>query len=347
MASERGAVPRQGGAAGGEAAIECSVPEAARRPAPDRITVTAPARLHFGFLDLAFDLGRRFVGLGMAVTAPSTRLTLARTGAGIAADGPEAERALALLEALAHRLPPAAGLHLSVATAIPAHAGLGSGTQLALAVTAAYLRLEHPRADAAALARDLGRGERSAIGLASFETGGVVLDGGRGPATVVPPVIARLPFPEDWRVLLVRDAAAVGVHGAEEGRAFADLPPFPPEASAELCRLVLVRALPALAEGDFDGFASVIGTLQRRVGDHFAAAQGGRFASPRVAEVLERLEREGHAGIGQTSWGPTGFCLFADAEAAEAAARGLRRRYAGLGFDVVQGRNTGAVIEEG
>jgi beta-RFAP synthase len=325
------------------------VPDLADRLGPDirEARVAAPARLHFGFLDLNFGLGRKFVGLGMAVDAPETRLTLRRSDAGLAADGPDAARALAHLRRLVDEHGARSGFHLAVERAIPPHAGLGSGTQLALAVAAAYAALECPAAEATVLARELGRAERSGIGFAAFRSGGVVLDGGRGAETDVPPVVARLPFPDDWRILLVFDEAHVGVHGDVERAAFAALPPFPAESSAELCRLVVVRALPALAEGDAAAFGQVIGEIQRRVGDHFAPAQGGRFASPAVAEVLAWLGSQGREGVGQTSWGPTGFALFGDAAAAEHVAHEARHRYAGvaeLAFAVVGGRNSGARI---
>lgn len=329
------------------------VPDLAARAArrATRARVVAPARLHFGFLDLNFSLGRRFVGLGMAIDAPATAVTLTRAPAGeLVADGPEAGRARAHLVRLVDEHGARSGFRLSVERAIPPHAGLGSGTQLALAVAAAYAALEAPTAEATHLARELGRAERSAIGFAAFRAGGVVLDGGRGAATEVPPIVSRLPFPDDWRVLLVFDGGRVGVHGDAERVAFATLPPFPEETSAALCRLVLVRALPALAEADFASFAGVIGEIQARVGDHFAPAQGGRFASADVAEVLGWLGRDGHAGIGQTSWGPTGFCLVANAEDAERLAETARGRYADrpqLSFAVVRGRNTGARITVG
>jgi len=311
------------------------------------VRVVAPARLHFGFLDLNFGLGRKFVGLGMAIDAPATALTLARAEAGLRTEGADAARAHAHLERLVAEHGARTGFRLVVAETIPPHAGLGSGTQLALAVAAAFAALECPAAEATGLARELGRAERSGIGFSAFRTGGVVLDGGRGPATEVPPVIARLPVPDEWRILLVFDAAHVGMHGEAETAAFAALPPFPAEASAALCRLVLVRALPALAEGDASAFGSVVGEIQARVGDHFAPAQGGRYASPAVTEVLAWLAAEGHQGIGQTSWGPTGFCILADAAAAERLAAAARRRYAGhpaLSFAVVRGRNAGARI---
>jgi len=324
------------------------VPAPRDAAAPQSARVAAPARLHFGFLDLNFDLGRRFVGLGMAIDAPVTQLVLTRAAEpGLAVAGPDAGRAGEHLGRLVAAHGVRGGLRLSIESAIPPHAGLGSGTQLALAVAAAFAALERPGVDAATLARELGRAERSGIGLAAFSTGGVALDGGRGPATEVPPILARLPFPAEWRVLLIFDAAHAGLSGVAEQAAFAALPPGAEAVSEMLCRLIIVRGLPALAERDFAGFAATVGELQRRVGDHFAPAQGGRFASPAVAAVLDWLAADGWAGIGQTSWGPTGFCLVPDAAAAERLAEAARARFAGeprLSFAVVRGRNAGGRI---
>lgn len=64
----------------------------------------------------------------------------------------------------------------------------------------------------------LSRGARSGLGAGLFEQGGFVVDGGRGPSTLTPPVISRTSFPQEWRVILVHDPAAVGLHDAEEKR---------------------------------------------------------------------------------------------------------------------------------
>lgn len=45
---------------------------------PARVRVTAPARLHIGFLDLNGDLGRRFGSIGLAVDRPALSLRLSR-----------------------------------------------------------------------------------------------------------------------------------------------------------------------------------------------------------------------------------------------------------------------------
>lgn len=308
-----------------------------------RVTVTAPARLHLGFLDLAGDLGRRFGSLGLAIEGIGTGVTIARADA-LRVQGPDAARAERYARAMAARFGLPDRVAISVTNAIPPHAGLGSGTALALAVGAGMARIAGLRIDAAEIALALGRGQRSGIGIAAFLEGGVVLDGGQAAnATGAPPILARHDFPEAWRVLLVLDPGFQGKHGEDELAAFGGLPPFPASTAAELCRLVLMRALPALVERDIDAFGDAVTRLQAAVGDHFAPAQGGRFTSPAVAEALSWLQAQGARGVGQSSWGPTGFALLGDAGQAERLAVEARARFAGrLDIQICRGRNRGA-----
>lgn len=318
-----------------------------RRARLGGVRVTVPARLHLGFLDLEGGLGRRFGSLGITLDGPCTRLRLT-PATGFSVSGPDAERAQAYLRLLSDHFGLDDGLNLEIAEAIPAHAGLGSGTQLALATGAAVCRLFDLEVEAAALAQLLDRGARSGIGLGAFLDGGVLLDGGRGAAERPPPILSRLPFPDEWRILLIYDRSGPGVHGAEEIAAFQRLPTFPAEGAARLCRLAVMAALPALAEGDIDGFGAAVAELQRTIGDHFAPAQGGRFASPKVAEVLAWLEDRGVIGVGQSSWGPTGFALIGDATEGRRTLdelRGGRPATTGLAFELRRGRNFGAEVE--
>ncbi|MGB8275722.1 MAG: beta-ribofuranosylaminobenzene 5'-phosphate synthase family protein [Alphaproteobacteria bacterium] len=314
------------------------------------VTVDVPARLHLGFLDLNGGLGRRFGSIGIAVEGIRTRLH-AVPADGIAATGPSADRAALFARRLAQGLRIKGGVRITVEEAIPEHAGLGSGTQLGLAVGSAYARLYGLSVDARTIAQVLGRGARSGIGIGVFEQGGVLVDGGRRDEGAAPaPIVARMDFPEDWRILLVLDEAAQGLHGAAEIEAFRALPPFPAELAAHLCRLVLMVALPALAEADLACFSGAVAEIQSAVGDYFAAAQGGRYASERVAAVLEGLRSRGVTGIGQSSWGPTGFALLGDPETAKALHDELcRNRSAGDGlrFMLCRGRNRGGQIEIG
>jgi beta-ribofuranosylaminobenzene 5'-phosphate synthase len=329
-------------------------PIPSRPQAPCALRIEAPGRLHIGFLDLNGSLGRRFGSLGVALDEPTLRLRLERADAA-SASGPDADRALRALEALAAADPRFAhGVRVEVEAALPAHAGLGSGTQLALAVGVGASALAGRPLAPAEVARIVGRGARSSIGLGAFEGGGVLLDGGQPIAPDPrdhrpPPLISRVAFPDAWRVLLMLDGGRAGLSGEAERDAMGDLPEFPESLSERLCRLTLMGAMPAAAVGDADAFGRAVGEIQRRLGDHFARFQGGRFTSPDVAEALAVVEASGVPGVGQSSWGPTGFAIFGDAQAAERAAADLRARFGdrpNLAFHVVRGTNRGATLTE-
>ena len=103
----------------------------------------------------------------------------------------------------------------------------------------------------------------------------MIVDGGRRNEADIPPLLARLPFPEDWSIVVVRPPGESGLHGPDESRAFADLPRFTQDVTDSLCRLVLLEILPAVLERDLAAFGAALGELQARVGACFAPAQGG------------------------------------------------------------------------
>jgi beta-ribofuranosylaminobenzene 5'-phosphate synthase len=231
--------------------------------------------------------------------------------------------------------------------AIPCHAGLGSGTQLALAVGAAFAAAEGLSLTPLEIAGKLGRGARSGIGIATFEAGGAVLDSGPRDGAV-PQLVARVPFPEAWRVLLIFDPDAKGLAGANELAAFETLPAFPPTEAAELRARIVEGALPALEAQDFATFCAQIGYLQDRMGAYFAPLQGGAYTSPRVGAVLQGLRAEGLTGRGQSSWGPTGFAFApTEQEGQKLLAAARARAPQGVRFTLAHGRNEGADIAVG
>ena len=311
------------------------------------VFVRAPARLHMGFVDLHGGVGRRYGSLGLALEGPFTRVRL-EPASGVVAEGPDAVRAARYATALAERFDLPEGARINVEEAIPPHAGLGSGTQLALAVGTGMAKLFDLDLRTVEIAATLDRGARSGLGIGLFDQGGFVVDGGSAGDGVPPPVIARQPFPSEWHLLLVFDRGREAVHGETEIEKFAALLQFPEADAAELCRLVLMCALPGVVEADLDAFGNAVGRIQARVGDHFAEAQGGRFASPGVSRVLEWLGSHGLKALGQSSWGPTGFAVcpsesMANRLMAEAQIR-FGREF-GLDFAVTRGRNQGARVE--
>ena len=144
------------------------------------------------------------------------------------ADSPAAvaqlDRAAAHVQRLRAQCGRSAPLVLRLRSVLPAHAGLGSGTQLALAVGRAFARWQGLDVPTPTLAAWLGRGQRSGIGIAGFDQGGLLVDGGPGRDGAPAPLLARLPLPEAWRILVVLDPRTQGLSGAREAGAIATLP---------------------------------------------------------------------------------------------------------------------------
>lgn len=279
------------------------------------LQIQAPSRLHFGLLGWGPEVPRQFGGVGLMIERPGLDLEVQPADRWVAR-GPHADRALAVATRLASELErrgaPVPPLAIAIHSAPPAHVGLGSGTQLALALGRAILHhAGRPTPTVSELAAWTGRGHRSGIGLHGFERGGLIVDGGRSPTGGPPPLVARIDFPEDWKILLILPPLPAGLHGHEEVAAFRDLRPTPAAVSDRLCRLILLQLIPSVAENDLPNFGVALAEIQEHVGRGFAPAQGGGlFAHPRLAAIAAVLSRAGLHGIGQSSWGPAlyAFC---------------------------------------
>ena len=305
------------------------------------IRVRTGSRLHFGILSWNPDLPRQFGGAGVMIDEPGIELSL-ESARERTASGPLADRALGFARLLSAdgrpeaplggsvRLPPPdRGFHIRVHHAAPEHVGLGTGTQLALAVARGVCGGDERREllPVAAGAQTVGRGKRSAVGVYGFAHGGFLVEAGKRPADPISPLVARLALPDDWRFVVVIPHALRGLSGRDEEQAFARLPPIAPQVTEHLCRLVLQGLIPAAAQADFSGFSESLYEFNRRVGQCFAPAQGGPYAGAVLAEMIAFLRSHGCPGAGQSSWGPALFALAPDRGRAEATRRSLQQRF--------------------
>lgn len=330
-----------------------------RADAPERapVTVRAPGRLHLGFLDPSGSLGRPFGSLGLVIDGFETEVQLGPaevdqlTGDDLAAEA-ELDRAAALLRRLRDQTERRQPLALRLRRVLPAHAGFGSGTQLALAVGRAFALWHGLNVTTPLLAQWLNRGLRSGIGIAGFDVGGLLVDGGPGRDGSPAPVLARASLPSAWRVVVVTDDRVRGLSGTRERQAIATLAPLPQAGAADLCHQVLMRVLPGAASRDFTTFALGLNRVQEVLGAHFAPAQGDSpWTSPAVGALMRSWRSvdpaQPRAAIGQSSWGPTGFAIVPSAAAAQALvedARAAGLLGSGLQCRIVTARDRGAVI---
>lgn len=290
----------------------------------DTVFVEAPARLHFGMLDLRGALGRRFGGIGVAIPSPSLLLE-ASAASTLEAQGPSSERASEFARRFFDHHGLKEGAHIRVHRAIPSHSGLGSGTQLALAVARALAELYSLPTDAPLLSKAVGRARRSAIGTWIFAQGGFVLEGGRRKGSREPaPLLARYELPADWRYVVAIPPGNEGVSGEKEAAAFARLPPPPERGVMRVSHLVLMALLPALVEKDLRMFGHALTEIQCINGRWFAPAQGSAFSPGLSTDLVERMSEWGAAGVGQSSWGPAVYGIVGGDTAADALATHMR-----------------------
>ncbi len=163
------------------------------------VEVIAPSRLHFGMWSFGDPRQRQFGGVGAMIDRPGVRLRISPHHEWTVS-GPSADRALEfahrfLASAESSTLP---GAKIEVLQAPAEHVGLGSGTQLALAVAAGLHALSDAAPlPAAELARRVGRAYRSAIGTHGFQRGGLLVEAGKlADDQVSPPAVPQFIPPD-------------------------------------------------------------------------------------------------------------------------------------------------------
>jgi len=301
------------------------------------IEVRTPSRLHFGLL--AFDgswSSRQFGGVGLMIRYPDVKVQIELasdfTGAGRMSD-----RAVEFAKRFATNaidgglierddLP---GVSVRVVRVPRPHTGLGTGTQLGMAVGRALTRLVtlDDAVSPAQLAMLVGRGQRSAVGVHGCFGGGFLVEGGKVDPGAISPKLMQLTFPDDWRIVLIRPIRLVGTAGQRERQAFANMPRFELKVTARMCQLVLMGMAPAVVERDLSRFGEALFELQQRVGQCFTTVQGGTYGDPSLEEIVSAIRLEGVTGVGQSSWGPTLYAVTGDQDRAEHLVDTLQRRF--------------------
>lgn len=319
---------------------------------PRSVEIATPIRLHFGLFSFGGS-GRQFGGVGAmaGLAGPRVRVTAAER---FATTGPLAERASGFAERWAasqgwHE-PPAC--RVEVVAAPPEHAGLGVGTQLALAVaTALNVFFERPTPSPLELAISVGRGLRSAVGTYGFAHGGLIVEQGKLPGEPVSPLDCQLDLPDTWRFVLIRprsgsDLPAEDMTGQIEQEAFAKLPAVSTSVTERLVAEVRERLVPAAAQGRFEEFSESVYQFGREAGMCFAARQGGPYNGSLLTELVAAIRELGIRGVGQSSWGPTLFALLPGEAPFPKFAAQLRDRFpnADLSIELVPPNNCGASV---
>ena len=313
------------------------------------MSLIAPARLHFGFLDPTGLSGRQFASLGLVIEGYNVELEVRRSKTLIITGDALDEETAKFFRVTITRLKKKYGFvddfKIVLKEKPPRHSGFGSGTQLALALSRALLEIINLKPRTEHLSLTVNRGKRSGIGILGFDKGGFIVDGGKLTDARQPPLISRVCFPKNWKILLVMQDEISHFYGDREIKAIEGLPKITKEKSSILCRETLLRVIPAIIDKDFESFAKGLTNIQNLMGEFFFNAQdGSTFSSPPVGKVINTLAKNFEIGSGQSSWGPTGFAIFESNNELQKALKFLEKNNLltdGLRFDVTCARNKG------
>ena len=292
-----------------------------------RVRITTGARLHFGLLDVSSPFG----GCGVMIDQPET---IVEAGPAEEFEFIVASRALELhsrrVRAIASRLVDDGSLpsvRVELVQAAPPHSGLGSGTQLSLAIAEAILHAsmsgnEDVCVDRMRIAAD--RGKRSAVGTYGYFDGGFIVEGlSATDLGEVNQVNYRVDLPAHWRVVVLLPKPSSGSHGSVEPvsgsneQAKFDQLRTSMDQRQELSSILVGEMIPAIESSSFQYFTDAVACYNRASGMLFAPVQGGPYNGQETTRLIESLGASGYQGVGQSSWGPGVFVWFEDEESAE------------------------------
>lgn len=318
------------------------------------IKIVSPSRLHLTLIDLNAEIGRVDGGVGITLESPGMEVsaekaeTLEVIGGSVLAD--RVRKAAELV------LPKGQGIRIKIEKEISDHVGLGSGTQAALSAAVAVNKIYGLGKSVRELAVAVGRGGTSGIGVAAFEMGGFILDGGHkfkdkgafspSAASHVPPgpVLIRQDFPDWPLVLAIPDGK--GAHDTEEVDIFKNVCPIPLEEVQEISHVILMQMLPALIEKDLDNFGKAVNHIQS-VG--FKRREIDLQPKP-VLDILDYMRDNGASGAGVSSFGPVLYGIAGSLSEGEKLRKEVQKILDGtMGGEalLVRAKNRGADISGG
>ncbi|QLC50993.1 beta-ribofuranosylaminobenzene 5'-phosphate synthase [Methanolobus zinderi] len=315
------------------------------------IRITSPSRLHLTLIDMNASWGRIDGGAGISLESPHITISAEKSDQiEVAGDSILKER----MEAAAGKvLPEGEGIRILIEEDMYSHVGLGSGTQASLSAAAAVNELYGLGMGVRELAIAVGRGGTSGIGVASFESGGFIVDGGHkfsekgsfSPSSASradpAPVLFRHDLP-DWDIVLALPDTQ-GAHDAKEADIFRKVCPIPLNEVQEVSHMILMKMMPAIIEDDIEAFGRAVNHIQT-LGFKKREVQLQRQA---VRDVITLMQESGAYGAGMSSFGPVVYGVVDSREDAAYIMEDVQDhldRTIGGRVMITQANNTGADI---
>jgi beta-ribofuranosylaminobenzene 5'-phosphate synthase len=313
------------------------------------IQIVTPSRLHITLIDLNGTLGRIDGSVGLTLDYPSIKINAKKDSRVTISGSTEFAGKIKSAASAVLTQYDINGVAIDVVQEYPNHVGLGSGTQVALAVGTAISELYGLNLSPTTIAKLTGRGGTSGIGVAAYEFGGFLVDGGhKGKTDFLPssasgkfgpgPIIARHDFP-DWEIVL----AIPNLRGASDKSeidVFQTQCPLPLNEVQQLCHVILMEMLPAVVEHDVESFGRSINRVQT-----LGFKRREIELQPFCAHLVQFMRENGAIGAGMSSFGPVVYGITEGKQLLKAVERYLNDTIGGK-VRQVKAQNTGAYVQE-
>jgi len=301
-----------------------------------KIRVKTPCRIHLSLIDENGYTGRVDGGIGLMLDKPNVVFEATNSAKEFKIEAHRYYReSIEVINEKASKLFKTLDIsnknfHFYLKQYYPSHVGLGSKTQLSLAIASAIAKLKDLDISHKSLTNIVGRGGTSGIGWRGFKTGGFILDGGhdfgigKEKETFLPSsasisadpalTIFRYDIPKHWRFVLVIPNVSKGAYGDEEVSIFQKHTPIPKEEVNEVSHQILMKIIPGILKKNLTIFGEGLKRIQSIGFKKIEISLQDKI----VKDLLNFMGEFGVKAYGMSSFGPSVVGITeSDAEAKE------------------------------
>ncbi|MHA2051861.1 MAG: beta-ribofuranosylaminobenzene 5'-phosphate synthase, partial [Promethearchaeota archaeon] len=288
------------------------------------LRITTPCRIHLSLIDENGYTGRVDGGIGLMLDRPNVVFEASNSAEEFQIEAHKYYReSIEVINEIASKVFKTFNIsnknfHFNLKRYFPSHVGLGSKTQLSLAIITAITKLKkHERLSVEKLTQFVQRGGTSGIGWRGFEMGGFILDGGhdfgkgKEKESFLPSsasfnsnpaiTLSRHNIPDNWRFVLVIPNVKKGAYGDEEISVFQNYAPIPQREVNEVSHQIIMKIIPGIIKGDLKCFGDGLKRIQSIGFKKIEINLQHKI----VKDLLKFLEEYGLKAYGMSSFGPS------------------------------------------